>query len=152
MSTVKGRFTLRSAGVLLLLSAALETLSLDSEVLLLGATRTGAVALAYHLGYALLFAVIGVGLWTAARWGLGAVFAGAAVYTLDKGLLLLDIAALTEYLALQFARYGLDPLVDVAQASTLLAGVYLLFVLGWWLFAAYCYWRRAYFAPLPARS
>jgi hypothetical protein len=44
----KGHFTLRSAGVLLILSAILEGLSMTSAVPLFGELRGGAAAISYH--------------------------------------------------------------------------------------------------------
>jgi hypothetical protein len=150
MSKVKGRFTFRTAGVLFLISAAFEVLALNVEVPLFGAVRGGFVAAAYHLLYGALFSAAGVGLWQAKRFGYTAVMAGAVLYTVDRGLLLLDRATLEGYLNGQLAAYGdmaqiLD--MDSVIALTMLASV--LFIAGWWGFALYTHWRRAYFQPRP---
>jgi hypothetical protein len=147
---VKGRFTFRTAAVLFLISAVFEVFALNVDVPLFGGVRSGAAAVAYHLLYGALFSAAGFGLWQAKRFGYTAVIAGAVLYTLDRGALLFDRATLETYLASQLAAYG-----DVAQlldmdsviALTMLANG--LFIVGWWGFALYTHWRRAYFQRRP---
>ena len=150
MSKAKGRFTFRTAGALFLISAVFEVLAINVEVPLFGEVRGGFVAAGYHLLYGALFSAAGVGLWQAKRFGYTAVMAGTALYTVDRGLLLLDRDTLEEYLAGQLAAHGdmaqiLD--MDSVMALTILASV--LFIAGWWGFALYTHWRRAYFQPRP---
>lgn len=148
METVrkKGHFTFRTAAVLLMASAALEMLSITSEVPLLGEIRGGVSAGIYHGVYAVLFLGMGVGLWGATKWGYLLVFITTAVYTLDKAMLLLSQKAMeTSAMQLQGALEQLIPGVPyelLLQANMLKVS---LFILGWWGFTLYTYWRRDYF-------
>lgn len=144
----KGHFTFRIAGLLLLVSAALELLSITSEVPLFGEVRGGTVAGIYHFLYSLLFLALGLGLWKARAWAYTLVFAATAIYTLDKLQLVLGREALGAFIEGQFAGYesqlqsqGIDTAL-VTQAVVLMAVVV---VLCWWGFALYTYWRRDYF-------
>jgi len=133
----KGSFTLRIAGFFFLLSALLELASINSEAPLLGAMRGGPVGIAYHLAYFVVFAAMGLGLWWAERWGLSAVLAGTAFYTVDRVVFLLGDPTLG-YGALVSV---LEP--ELVRTATTTAN---LIALGcWWGFAAYVYARRAYF-------
>jgi hypothetical protein len=144
----KGHFTFRTAGVLLMASAALELFSVTSEVPLLGEVRGGIAAGIYHLVYAGLFLALGMGLWSAKKWGYTLVFVTTAIYTLDKLQLVLGRQALDTFIRAQFAGYesqlqaqGIDAAL-VMQAVVLMAAVV---VLCWWGFALYTWWRRDYF-------
>ena len=144
----KGHFTFRAAAVLLIASAVLELLSVTSEVPLFDEVRGGISAAIYHLVYAGLFLVLGVGLWRAKKWGYTMVFVTTAVYTLDKLQLVLGRQALDTFIKTQFADYesqlqsqGIDTVL-VVQAVVLMAVVV---VLCWWGFALYTWWRRDYF-------
>ncbi len=143
----KGRFTIRTAAVFFGLSAVVSAASAGVPVPMAGALRAGAAALAYHLGLALLFAVVGVALWTAARWGPRVVYLATAVYTLDNLRYVLDVPGRQAELFHQLRAYpevvetfGTDLLLQVATLLTVV------FVACWWGFAAYIYWRREYFA------
>ena len=140
---VKGRFTIRTAAVFFGLSAVLSAASAATPVPLAGALRTGIAAAAYHVALALLFAVVGVGLWQAARWGPRAVYLATAAYTLDNLRYLLDLPGRRAELLHQLRAYpdvietfGADVLLQVVTLLTLV------FVACWWGFAAYIYWRR----------
>lgn len=144
----KGHFTFRATAVLLMASAVLELLSFTSEVPLLGEIRGGVSAGIYHGVYAALFLGMGVGLWSARKWGYTLVFVTTAIYTLDKLQLVLGRQALDTYIKTQFAGYesqlqsqGIDTAL-VTQAVVLMA---IVVVLCWWGFALYTWWRRDYF-------
>jgi hypothetical protein len=144
----KGHFTFRTAAVLLIASAVLELFSVTSEVPLFDEVRGGIAAGTYHLVYAGLFLALGMGLWSAKKWGYTLVFVTTAVYTLDKLQLVLGREALNTFIQAQFAGYesqlqsqGIDTVL-IVQAVVLMAVVV---VLCWWGFALYTYWRRDYF-------
>ena len=92
---VKGQFTLRSAGALLILSAILEGISVTSAVPLGGELRGGVAAVAYHTLFSGVFLVMGIGLWSARRWGYQAVIGGTLVYLADRLVYLVDSGART---------------------------------------------------------
>jgi len=144
---VKGRLTIRTAGVFFWLSALLEILSVRIAVPILGVLRDGLIAGAYHLVFAGILATVGVGLWTGATWGPRAVYLSTALYSLDRFRYALDWAGREAELRRQLAghpeilgAFGTGPLLKL---GALLA---LLFVGCWWGFAAYIYVRREYFA------
>jgi len=148
---VKGRFTIRTAGVFFWLSAVLEVLSIRIDVPILGALRGGLVGGAYHLAFAAIFATVGLGLWTGARWGARVVYMATAVYSLDRFRYALDRAGREAELLGQLAdhpeileAFGVDLLLRVGALMALL------FVACWWGFAAYIYVRRAYFTSAAA--
>ncbi len=143
---LKGRFTIRTAGIVFFLSAACEVISMTSAVPLFGAIRSGSVAAAYHLFYTGLFAAIGVGLWVPKKWGIKAAFCGALFYSADKFLFLLDRAAMESYLLQIIA----DPseifqVIGMQSLFQIITLMYILFILGWWGFVGYLYLRRQYF-------
>jgi len=145
---VKGRLTIRTAGVFFWLSALLEILSIRIEVPILGALRGGLVGGAYHLAFAAIFGTIGVGLWIGARWGPRIVYMATAIYSLDRFRYLLDWTGREAELRRQAA--GFPEILDAFGVDLLLkvgALLALLFVACWWGFAAYIYVRRSYFAP-----
>jgi hypothetical protein len=139
----KGNLTIRVAGACFVASGVWELFCLDNEVPLFGAARAGSVAVAYHLAYVALFAVMGVGLLIGRYWGYRAVLAGTLLYTLDKVFLLLDRRAMEAYLTEQL-KGNLDVLDFVDQDSLLqLIVVFnLLLVACWWGFALYVHLRR----------
>lgn len=143
----KGRFTFRTAAVLFLLSAMVELAGLGAAVPWFGMLLGGLGAAAYHLVYAVLFALLAVGLWTGRRYGYHAVFVTTALYTVDRVQLVVWRDALGDYLRAQLmghedllAALGLDYLL---QVLTLMTAV---MVACWWGFAVFTYLRRAYFA------
>ncbi|OGI50096.1 MAG: hypothetical protein A3E57_07290 [Candidatus Muproteobacteria bacterium RIFCSPHIGHO2_12_FULL_60_33] len=144
----KGHFTFRTAAVLLMASAAWELLSITSEVPLFGEIRGGISAGISHLVYAALFLGLGIGLWSARRWGYTLVFVTTALYTLDKLQLILDRMALETFIKARMSGFesqlqsqGIDETL-ITQAIVLMAVVV---VLCWWGFALYTWWRRDYF-------
>lgn len=144
----KGHFTFRSAAVLLMASAALEVLSITSKAPLLGEVRGGVSAGIYHLVYAALFLALGIGLWSARKWGYTLVFATTALYTLDKLQLVLGHQALELFVKAQMAGFedqlqtqGINEAL-IMQAIVLMA---IVVVLCWWGFALYAWRRRDYF-------
>ncbi len=142
----KERFTFRSAGALFLLSAVLEMLSLTDDIPLFGAMRGGAVAVIYHLLYAVLFVIMGVGLWDRKHWGDKAVMATTAFYTADRAMRLLSPATLTAYMFHDIGSYvGMILPVGEQTFRQLAELMTLLFLACWWAFAWYTYAQRDYF-------
>lgn len=144
----KGHFTFRTAGVLLIASAALELLSISSEVPLFGEMRGGLGAGIYHVFYAVLFLALGMGLWNATKWGYALVFVTTAIYTLDKLQLVLGRQALEEFVRGQMA--GVESQlqsqgIDAALVMQAIMLTIVVVVLCWWGFALYTWWRRDYF-------
>lgn len=144
----KGHFTLRSAGVLFCISAVFEALSLTTAVPLFGDLRGGFVAVAYHMVFVAVFALMGVGLWRAETWGYRAVLAGTAIFALDRILYLTDSAARSAALAEQTRAYAqILESVDlqwIDQVVVSVAFIGLICAIG---FAFYVHFRRAYFRP-----
>ncbi|MDH3563935.1 MAG: hypothetical protein OEN49_11190 [Gammaproteobacteria bacterium] len=144
----KGHFTFRTCAVLFMASAVLELLSITSEAPLFGAIRDGITAGIYHLFYVALFLALGIGLWSATRWGYTLVYVTTAVYTLDKLQLVLSREALQEFVKIQMIGFesqlqmqGINEAL-IVQAIAMMAAVV---ILCWWGFALYTYWRRDYF-------
>jgi hypothetical protein len=132
----KGSFTIRTAGVFFLLSAAFQLFAMI-VALLLGETWKSSF---YDLLYVALFGVIGIGLWDAKPWGDKAVYVGTAVSTV---LGLLDHhTALTELRA-----YGVDTLA--LDPALLVWAITLVPIACWWGLALYIYMRRDYFRAVP---
>jgi len=143
---VKGKFTFRTAGVLFILSAAFELISLTSKVPFLGAVRGGAPAILYHLFYSALFLTMGIGLWKAASWGYRAVLAGTLLYTLDKILFLLDRKTIEASLLQIIGKYEeIFEAVDMGYFVGILRITTLTIILCWLGFALYTHFRRDYF-------
>lgn len=144
----KGRFTIRSAGVLFMLSAAFELLSLTSPVPLLGAIRGGFLMAAYHVIYIILFLIIGIGLWAPKSWGYRAVLTGSALYTLDKIIFLLDSVTMETYLVQQMGPYrGVLQIIDTPSLVRIYGYVTVMSIACWWGFVLYLHLRREYFSP-----
>lgn len=148
MDRKKGHFTFRTAAVLLMASAALELLSITSEVPLFGEIRSGISAGIYHVVYAVLFLALGVGLWRARKWGYTLVFVTTALYTVDKLQLVLGRQALEIFVKAQMTGFedqlqaqGINEAL-IMQAIVLMA---IVVVLCWWGFALYAWRRRGYF-------
>lgn len=147
----KGAFTIKSAGVLFIISGAYTLITMTSEVPLFGAVRGGLVALAYNLGFAALFLGIGIGLIVGKPWGYGLVMSGTALYSVDRILLLLDEPAREALLVGSSSLKSLGPLfgvdeVDLAGMFNRVLALVCLISLGcWWGFAFYIYIRRGYF-------
>jgi hypothetical protein len=141
----KGTFTIKSAGVLFILSGLYSLITLTSDVPLFGAMRGGLTAVCYNLGFAALFLAIGVGLITGRRWGYGLVLGGTAPYSLGKILLLFDKPAREAYLAASGVTDQLATLIDTTMFDQAIVLVCLTGLGCWWGFAFYIYLRRDYF-------
>ena len=144
----KGHFTFRTTAVLLMASAVFELISITAEEPLFGEIRSGLSVGIYHVFYATLFAALGVGLWSAKKWGYALVYVTTTVYTLDKLQLILGWHAMENFIAQQMSGYeealrsqGVDSAL-IMQAIMLTS---IIIVLCWWGFALYTYWRRDYF-------
>ncbi|WP_372524052.1 DUF2127 domain-containing protein [Sulfuricaulis sp.] len=144
----KGHFTFRTTAVLLIASVVFELISITAEEPLFGEIRSGLSVGIYHIGYAVLFAALGVGLWRARKWGYGLVFVTTAVYTLDKLQFILNRQLMDNLIRQQLSGYestlqaqGIDNAL-IMQAIVLTS---IVIVLCWWGFALYTYWRRDYF-------
>ena len=148
MSRIKGTFTFQTAGVLFILSALLELLSITSRIPLFGNVQGGMIAATYHLIYIVLFFFLGFGLYKARPWAYPLVFIATGLYTLDRLVYVLDKRALEIYLAALLNKYGVT--VGISETGIILKVVLLatlLVVACWWGFAGYTYLRREYFHP-----
>lgn len=144
----KGHLTFRITAVLFILSAVFEIFSVTDEVPLFGEIQFGTTAGIYHMVYAVLFLALGIGLWSARKWGYTLVFATTVLYTLDKLQLVLGRQALETFIKAQMSGFesqlqsqGIDGTL-IVQAIVLMA---IVVVLCWWGFALYTWWRRDYF-------
>ena len=148
MSTAsKGRFTIKSAGALFLLSALFELFSVTSAVPLFGAIRTGPLMTVYHILYIALFLIIGIGLWAPKEWGFKAVFAGTIFYTLDKVLFLFDHALMEVSLMQQLGGYReILQMIDIESLLRIYGYTMVMSIACWWGFVLYLYLRREYFS------
>jgi hypothetical protein len=148
----KGRATIRIAAVLFLASAVFEILNFNSAVALFGAVRFGAAALLYHFVFSALYAMTGIGIWTAKKWGYWAFMATTAVYTIDKIQLMLFPQAFYDYIIQQLTvTREIVEMVPREQLIQYFIIAYIIMLLCWWGFALYIYMRRSYFQEkLPA--
>lgn len=152
-ATVKGRITIRIAAVFFVLSALFELISGTGDAPLFGAIRGGAVALVYHLIFMAVFLAIGIGLWSAKRWGYWAVMGGTALYTLDKVQFLLARETFEASIMPMLAgQPDVLQLISKEEIFHIVVIMYVVFVLCAWGFALYIYWRRAYFAQTDGRK
>ena len=145
-SRIKGKFTFQTAGILFVLSALFELLSINSRVPLFGNVQGGMIAATYHLIYVVLFFWLGFGLFRAKIWAYKLVFITTGLYTLDRLVYVLDRKALEIYLVTLLGKYGITigiPETGVILKVILLATV--LILVCWWGFAGYTYLRREYF-------
>jgi hypothetical protein len=143
----KGRFTIKSAGALFILSAVFELLSLTSAVPLFGAIRSGPLMVVYHTLYIALFLIIGLGLWIPKHWGFKAAFAGASFYTLDKVLFLLESATKETYLVQLLGNYReIQQMIDTQSVVRIYSYTMVMSIACWWGFVLYLYLRREYFS------
>lgn len=144
----KGRFTFRTAAVLFVLSAVFELLSITAEAPLFGEIRSGVSAGFYHTAYVVLFLGLGIGLWSAKKWGYTLVFVMTALYTLDKLQLLLSQQALAAFVKAQIGGFESELQAQGIDEALILQSIVLMsivVILCWWGFALYTYWRRDYF-------
>ena len=163
----KGQFTFRFAAVCFGLSAVGELFSLGDSVPLLGVIVGGVGAAAYHALYTALFAWLALGLWTGRHSGYYVLLATTMVYTVDRLQLLFVGNALETLVRQQLAGMeqelsealnrlgqngqGLPPvkdilaLVNVSEIVQTLTVAVFAFLLCWWGFVAWAYYRRSYF-------
>lgn len=141
----KGNSTIKGAGILFILSGVVSLGSMTSAVPLFGAMRSGAVAVCHNGLFGLLFLGIGVGLLVGRKWGCRLLYAGTAIFTLDRLAFLLSADTREAYLSGSEMAQQVKSLVDpnMFNQTIVLAGVVSL--LCWWGFALYLYWRRDYF-------
>ena len=148
----KGRTTLRIAAVCSLASAVFEILDVLAPVPLLGAIRSGAAAMGYHLLFTAIFLAMGIGLWAGKPWGYGAVMAGTAIYSIDKVQMLFARHTFSDYLMQQFTTPTTREILGLVPKDLLLqvmSVAYLMLVLCWWGFALYVHLRRSHFTQHP---
>lgn len=142
----KGRVTIRTAGVLFLVSAVLEIMDFSSAVALFGGVRTGAAAVIYHLVFMAFYFLSGIGMWAAKPWGYCVFMTTVAVYTIDKVQLILFPQAFYDYIIQQLTVtreiVGMLPKEQLIQYFMIAYGVLLIC---WWGFALYIHLRRGYF-------
>jgi len=144
----KGHFTFRTTAVLLIASAVFELFSITAEEPLFGEIRSGLSVGIYHVFYAALFAALGVGLWSAKKWGYTLVFVTAVVYTVDKLQLILNRQVMDNFIKQQMSGYEEALQSQGVNSAVFMQAIVLtsiVIVLCWWGFALYTYWRRDYF-------
>jgi hypothetical protein len=143
---IKGRATIRTAGIFYIASAVLEVVDYNSAIALLGGVRAGTTAVLYHFVFAALYFLTGIGMWTASPWGYGAFMATTAVYTIDKIQMMLFPKAFYDYLLQQLTvtREILE-LIPREQFIQYFLLAYIVLLLCWWGFALYIHLRRQYF-------
>ncbi len=146
-SAPKGRFTIRTAGVFMVLSAIFELVSVTSGVSLFGSIRVGVVAVAYHLSYSALFLAMGIGLLQAKPWTYRLVVAGTLFNTLDKlvyvitpGTMRVELERVME----RFPQY--QQLIDIDSLLPIMTALTVSFCGCWWGFVVYLRLHRSYFA------
>ncbi len=140
-----GTSTIVSAGVFFLASAAVSLWSVNADVPLFGAMRSGDVAMCYNLIFVLLYGGMGIGLIAGRKWGYQVVLGGTACYSLDRIQFLLSADARAAVANASEVMEQFKSVIDMSMVDQwiILAGVASL--LCWWGFALYIYWRRAYF-------
>ncbi len=140
--------TLRLAGYFFIIGAILEIIALlqNRTVPLFGAMRGGLYSMGQHGLFAIVYSVMGLGLIRLRRWGYYSIGVGTALYTLAKIIYLLDTKGRKQevdfYAASLIDTLGLDP--DFVLHMQVL--VSWLFVVCWWGFALYVFFRRARFS------
>ena len=136
------RFTIRTAAVFFVISAAAEFSSISTPVPFLGALRSGTPAFFYHFLFICVYLSMAVGLWMGKTWGYKIMVGGTIFYTLERMLGVLtngDVASsMGEYGALLGAD-GQDTIVFVTHIA---AGIS---IAAWWGFLIYLYFHRDYF-------
>lgn len=143
---VKGRATFRFTAACFGLSAVSELFGLHDSTVLFGTVVGGAGALIYHLVYVVLFAWLTVGLWKGTRSGYYVLIAATVFYTLDRLQLLLVGDALK--LTIRQMLVGHEDLLSPASVDYVvhvLSLSVIVFILCWWAFVVYAYFRRSYF-------
>jgi len=148
---MKGRTTLRIAAVCFLASAVFEFLDVLAPVPLLGAIRSGAAAMGYHL-LSPRFSWPWASDSGLVTLGYGAVMAGTAIYSIDKVQMLFARHTFSDYLMQQFTTPTTREILGLVPKDLLLqvmSVAYLMLVLCWWGFALYVHLRRSHFTQHP---
>lgn len=141
----KGAFTIKSTGVLFLLSGAMALFSLSEEVPLFGAMRSGSIAFCYNLIFALLYLGMGVALVVGRAWGYCVFLLGTAIYSLDRLAFLLSPDTRQAYLNASGMSKQLKSVVDMSMFDNGVVLASTVSLLSVWGFAFYIYLRRDYF-------
>ncbi len=142
----KGRFTIRTAGVFMVLSAIFELVSVTGGVPLFGSIRVGFVAVAYHLSYSALFLAMGIGLLQAKPWTYRLVVAGTLFNTLDKLVYVITPGTMRVELLHQMERFPqFLELIEIDSLLPIMTALTVSFCGCWWGFVLYLYLHRAYF-------
>lgn len=141
----RGSLTIKTSGVLFLLSGVVSLASLTSDVPLFGAMRTGSVALCYNLFYLIFFLGVGLGLIIGKLWGYRLFIAGTIIYSLDGLAFLLNKNTRDAYLAASGVTQEVGSLVDLSMFDQGVVLASLVSLLCWWSFAVFVYLRRSYF-------
>lgn len=140
-ATNKTNFTIASSGALLLLSGIWSLTSLTAPVALFGAMRPGLLALLYNGAFAGLLMAMGYALLIKKSWALPVTWATSLLYTFDKLEMIFDDTARGAALGESASMIGdFSALIDQVLV---MAGW--LFLLGWWSFAIFLWFKRAYF-------
>lgn len=141
----RGTATIRIAGACLILSGVFALIMVTSPVPLLGALRSGTVAVCYNLFFAALFMGMGVGLMQLRLWGYRLLLAGTLIYSVDRLLFLLDKPARNAYLFSAGLTAETEALIDMSLIDQMMMLLVLALLACWWGFAIYIYLRRADF-------
>lgn len=141
----KGEFTIKTAGVLFLLSGGVMLISPASPAPLWGMMRGGAIAVCYNLFFALLFLVMGVGLYVGKPWGYRALQWGTLIYSADRLAFMLDKPAQHAYILSQTGGVDISSIIDASTVDEWVGLWALLSLICWWGFAVYIYLNRNYF-------
>ncbi len=142
----KGKVTIQFAGVLFIFSAVYELATVGSSVPLAGEVRSGAWAVIYHLVFIAAFAATGAGLLVGKPWGFWTTMGVTALYTLERGIFLLDGRAKDAYMRVSLGDLtAYRDIIDLGMVRTVLNLSVVSFIACWWGFALYIYFRRAYF-------
>lgn len=142
----KGRVTFRIAAVFSAASAVWELVTFQATVLLFGALTGGALAVTYHVVYALLFGWLAVGLWRGTRDGFYVLIAAAVVNTVDR-LQVVSARDMLETL-IRAELAGREELLQAIGMDFLMQSIILMIfvvIACWWGFVAYAWYRRPYF-------
>jgi hypothetical protein len=138
-------FTLVTAGWLLVLSGVWTLFTCTSPVPLLGAMRSGFIAVFWNMAMGVPLLAMGYALAFRKPWALKATIIASAFYSLDKVLFIFDskarAASLSESSQILDAMSGdMGGMVD--RLAVLIP---VLFLVGWWGFFLYVYIKRDYF-------
>jgi hypothetical protein len=160
-----GELTFKIAAIMIGASAFVELTALLASVPLFGHVVSGVAAVPYHLGYVVLFAVLGYGIWGARRWAYQLLLVTCLLYVIDRVQSAVYVNAIRKYLYQQFEQHqillttlskmlkqypplDLDLLIDSGIFDYLVFMMQVTSVMMaacWAGFGLWAYWRRAYF-------